>query len=95
MSGMGKAFVGHIRENGLVTASVIAAGLSLFVVVRLDPRSVFLFISLVCAAALLSYSGKRYLVNRLGGITGDAIGAISELIEVLVLFLFVIFSSGT
>jgi cobalamin synthase len=34
-------------------------------------------------------------VRKLGGVTGDAIGAMSELNEVLVLLLFVIFSSGT
>jgi cobalamin synthase len=69
--------------------------LSAFVVVRLDTRSVILFFSLICGVVLLTFLGKRYLVRKLGGVTGDAIGAMSELNEVFVLLLFVIFSSGT
>ena len=38
--------------------------------------------------------GKRYLERKLGGVTGDSIGAMSELNEVLVLLLCVMFSSG-
>jgi adenosylcobinamide-GDP ribazoletransferase len=64
-------------------------------VVRLDTRSLLLFSVLVCVAVLCTYLGKRYLVRKLGGVTGDAIGAVNELNEVLVLLLFVIFSSGT
>jgi adenosylcobinamide-GDP ribazoletransferase len=92
--GMGRAFVGHLRAGGLAAASVIAAGLSAFVVVRLELRSVFLFFSLLVGVLLLTYFGKRYLVRKLGGVTGDAIGALNELNEVLVLLVFVIFPSG-
>lgn len=92
--GMGKAFVGHLRSSGLVATSAVAIGLSAFVVVRLDLHSVILFFVLICGVLLLTYLGKRYLVRKLGGVTGDAIGAMSELNEVLVLFLFVILSSG-
>jgi len=93
--GIGKAFVGHLRSSGLVATSAVAIGLSAFVVVRLDARSIILFSILICGVVLLTYLGKRYLVRKLGGVTGDAIGAMSELNEVLVLLLFVIFSSGT
>ena len=78
----------------LAAASAVAAGLSAFVVVRLEPRSVILFFSLLIGVVLLTYFGKRYLVRKLGGVTGDAIGALSELNEMLVLLVFVIFSSG-
>ena len=93
--GIGKAFVGHLRSSGMVATSAVAIGLSAFVVVRLDARSIILFSILICGVVLLTYLGKRYLVRKLGGVTGDAIGAMSELNEVLVLLLFVIFSSGT
>jgi adenosylcobinamide-GDP ribazoletransferase len=92
--GMGKAFVGHLRSSSLIAASVVAIGLSAFVVVRLDVRSVILFFVLICGVLLLTYLGKRYLVRKLGGVTGDAIGAMSELNEVLVLLLIVALSSG-
>jgi adenosylcobinamide-GDP ribazoletransferase len=78
----------------MAVSSAVAAGLSAFVVVRLDPRSVILAASLFCGVALLTWLGKRYLIRKLGGVTGDAIGAMNELTEVLVLLLFVLFSSG-
>jgi len=93
--GMGRAFVGHLRSSGLAATSAVAIGLSAFVVVRLDVRAVVLFFVLICGVVLLTYLGKRYLVRKLGGVTGDAIGAMSELNEVFVLLLFVIFSNGT
>ena len=93
--GMGKAFVGHLRASSMAAASAIAIGLSAFVVVGLDIRSVILIISLVCGVALLTYAGRWYLIRKLGGVTGDAIGAVSELNEVLVFLLFVVFSGGS
>ncbi|MGE5173029.1 MAG: adenosylcobinamide-GDP ribazoletransferase [Betaproteobacteria bacterium] len=98
--GMGRVFVGHLRSSGLIAASVIAAGLTSFVIIReygetLDPRSVFLVLSLISGVPVLTYVGKRYLVRKLGGVTGDAIGAMSELNEVLVFLLFVILSFGS
>ena len=92
--GMGQAFVGHLRASSMAVSSAVAAGLSAFVVVRLDPRSVILAASLFCGVALLTWLGKRYLIRKLGGVTGDAIGAMNELNEVLVLLLFVLFSAG-
>jgi adenosylcobinamide-GDP ribazoletransferase len=93
-NGMAGAFVGHIRVSTLAASSAVAAGLTAFVVVRLDIRSVILALCLLSGAALLSWLGKQYVIRKLGGVTGDAIGAISELNEVLVFLLFVLFSSG-
>jgi len=93
--GIGRAFVGHLRTNSFAVVSAAAAGLTAFVIVRGDVRSVVLFFSLIVCVVLLSYLGKRYLVRKLGGITGDAIGSISELNEVVVSFIFVIFSNGS
>jgi adenosylcobinamide-GDP ribazoletransferase len=92
--GMGKAFVGQLRASGLVAASVIAIGISAFVVFRMDVRSLALILSMLAGVLMLTGLGRWYLVRKLGGITGDAIGAVSELNEVLVLLLCVIFSSG-
>ena len=93
-NGMGKAFVGHLRAGSLTAASVFAIGLSAFVVVRLDVLSVVLIFSLVGGVVLLTFLGRWFLVRKLGGVTGDAVGAMSELNEVLVFLLFVIFSGG-
>jgi adenosylcobinamide-GDP ribazoletransferase len=93
-NGMGKAFVGHLRSSGMAATSAVAIGLSAFVIVRLDLHSVILFLVLISGVVLLTYFGKRYLVRNLGAVTGDTIGAMSELNEVLVLLLFVVLSSG-
>lgn len=92
--GMGKAFVGHLRTDSFAVVSAIAAGLTAFVIVREDFRSLVLFLCLIAGVLLLSYLGRRYLVRELGGMTGDAIGAVSELNEVLVFLIFVFFSNG-
>ncbi len=93
--GMGKVFVGHLRSSSLVAASVIAVGLTAFVIIRADVRTVFLVLVLISGVLMLTYFGKRYLIRKLGGVTGDAIGAMSELTEVLVFLLFVILSFGS
>jgi adenosylcobinamide-GDP ribazoletransferase len=91
--GMGRAFVGHLRSSGMTAVTLIAAGLTAFVIVRGEARTVVLFLSLVCGTALFTALGRRYLINKLGGITGDAIGAMSELNEALVFMVFVVLSS--
>jgi adenosylcobinamide-GDP ribazoletransferase len=92
--GMGKAFVGHLRTESFAVVSAFAAALTAFVIVRGDVRSLVLFLCLIVGVVLTSSVARRYLVRKLGGMTGDAIGAVSELNEVLVFFIFVIFSNG-
>lgn len=93
-NGMGKAFVGQLRASGLAAASVIAVGLSAFVVFRMDAHSLILVMSMLTGVLLLTFAGRRYFNRKLGGVTGDSIGAVSELNEVFVLLLCVIFSNG-
>jgi len=92
--GMGKAFVGRLRASGLTAATAIALGLLAFVAFRMDARTLILILSMLACVLLLTFLARWYFKRRLGGVTGDAIGAVSELNEVLVLLLFVIFSSG-
>lgn len=93
-SGMGKAFVGHLRASGLAASAVVAIVLSAFVILRWDVHSTVLMICLLTGVLLLTYLGRWYLIRKLGGVTGDSIGAVSELNEVLVFLLCVILSSG-
>ncbi len=92
--GMGKAFVGKLRASGLAACSVIAIGLSAFVVFRMDAHSAVLTACLLSGILLLTFLARWYLGRKIGGVTGDTIGAVSELNEVLVLLLFIIFSNG-
>jgi adenosylcobinamide-GDP ribazoletransferase len=92
--GMAKAFVGHLRASSMTATTLFAACLSAFVVVRLELRSAVLFLCLMLGVVLFTMLGKRFIVKRIGGVTGDSIGAMSELNEVLALLIFVLFSSG-
>lgn len=76
--GTAAAYVGHVGKGGLLTATILCA---------------------VIAAALLGWRGlaalavstlaaeifRRYVERRIGGMTGDTLGACSELVEVLTL----------
>jgi adenosylcobinamide-GDP ribazoletransferase len=85
--GMGRAFVGHLRGSGMIAASVVAMGLAGWVS---GSSAVYLATTVV----LFTLLSRWYFVRKLGGVTGDTIGAVSELNEVLVLLLFVVLSNG-
>jgi adenosylcobinamide-GDP ribazoletransferase len=84
--GMGSAFVGHLRGSGMIATSAVALGLAAFV------SGIWAAI-LIAGVALFTLFCRWYLVRKLGGVTGDAIGAVSELNETLTLLLFVILSN--
>jgi len=85
--GMGSAFVGHLRGSGMIAASAVAIGLAGWV-------SGFSAVYLVAAVAVFTLLSRWYFIRKLGGVTGDTIGAVSELNEALVLLLFVVLSNG-
>jgi len=90
--GMAKVFVGHLRTSGLAYASIVAVGLAAFVIHQEEARTVFLILSVIIGVVLFTLFSRWYFARKLGGVTGDAIGAVSELNEVLVLLLFVVFT---
>lgn len=87
--GLGSAFVGHVRYGGLVAASIITVGLSGFVIYQYDMRTAVLAICIPIAVALFTVLWRWYVVRKTGGVTGDSIGAVSEMNEALTLLLFV------
>lgn len=90
--GMAKAFVGHLRTSGLVYASIVTIGLTAFVIMQEEARTVFFILSVILGVVLLTLAARWYVVRKLGGVTGDTIGAVNELNEVLAFLLCVIFS---
>ncbi len=86
--GMGKAFVGHVRSGGLVAASILSLAISAFVIVD-EPRTVILAGAIPLAVACFTLLWRWFVVRKVGGITGDSIGAVSEMTEALTLMLFV------
>jgi adenosylcobinamide-GDP ribazoletransferase len=78
--GTGKAFVSKVGKREVLLASIFTFGLS-FALLRekifiLFPF-IFLFLGLFCL----------YIKKKLGGVTGDILGGVNEITEVLILFL--------
>ncbi len=78
--GTGSVFVDHVGEREMILASLtlVLSGLVLFGI-----KAVLLIFLLGLAVMLL----MRYFNARLGGVTGDVLGAASETVEVLTLVL--------
>ena len=88
-NGMGKAFVGHVRLGGLLAASVITVGLSGFVIYQYDTRTALLAVGIPLAVGLLTFFWRWFIVRKVGGVTGDSVGAVSEMNEAMTLLFFV------
>jgi adenosylcobinamide-GDP ribazoletransferase len=92
--GMGKAFVGHVRLGGLIAASVITVVISGFVIYQYDTRTAFLAVGIPLAVGLLTFFWRWFVVRKVGGVTGDSVGAVSEMSETLTFLLFVFLLSA-
>ncbi|OGS21629.1 MAG: cobalamin 5'-phosphate synthase [Elusimicrobia bacterium RIFOXYA2_FULL_39_19] len=82
--GLGNSYIGSIK----LTVFLITAGITLFIsiaVLGFMGMFVFLFIT------FFVYFLNRYFVNKIGGLTGDTIGAANEVIELSVLVLVFLF----
>ena len=82
--GLGKAFVENVGTRELVIASIIltAAGIS---VLHLK------FLVLMIPVLLFAYFSCAYVKRKINGVTGDVLGAMNELAEVVALGSFILF----
>lgn len=85
--GTGGVFVEHVGEREVIIATVtlLLGALALF---RLEG------VVLVFFAGLAAMALMRYFQARLGGVTGDVLGASTEILEVFTLLLVLVFSQG-
>ncbi len=79
--GMGSAVTDHVGAAELVGASVCAIGLSVYFV------GVSHAIIAAILAAVIAVEIARRCAKRIGGVTGDTLGATTEIAEVMVLVL--------
>lgn len=77
-SGKAEGFIRHAKRRELILASVSAILIALFLV------GLKALLLVVVLSFLTFFSGK-YMSEKIGGITGDTIGALSETAEVVVL----------
>ena len=76
--GLGKSFVGNVGKLEFYFATILTASISLLLYF---PKAVILLVF----ASIAAWMMMRYVNKRIGGMTGDTIGAISELLEIGVL----------
>ncbi len=85
-TGTGRAFIGKIRRGQIIVATAFALLCSTLILRGTGLAAMVL-------AALTTGFFVFYLRKRIGGITGDGLGALNEKVEVLVM-LFVMISDG-
>ncbi len=86
--GMGKSMVERTGWREILISSTIAL-LVISAVFRFS--LIFFTIVIVLSAIIFSYLFSRYSLKKIGGMTGDVIGAVIELSEILVFTVFIIF----
>jgi adenosylcobinamide-GDP ribazoletransferase len=73
----GGAFATNVPRTRLVAATAIAVGLTILVLGRQA-------LAVAIVAAAIAWLAGRYFERRIGGITGDALGAANQLVELAV-----------
>lgn len=81
-AGTARPFIGRIGWRQCIGATVIAMGLAWFIL-----KGPGLLLGIVVFLFVLLFN--RFLTSKLGGLTGDALGALNEITEILVLLMIV------
>lgn len=85
--GLGRPFIGNIRRRDFYFATAFIIFISSLV---WFPKGLLV----VILTSILTWVATKYVHKRIGGMTGDTIGAINELIEVVALFSVYILGRG-
>ena len=80
--------LGRSAIEGLTTPTILFALITTLIVSWFT--SGLTGLSIMAIVSLFTFVWSRVFIVRLGGITGDIIGALSELLEVLVLLIFIV-----
>jgi len=87
--GLGKIFIEQTGVLELIIATCIISGI-IAVIFLLVPQLLVLskMIAIFISVYIFSFSMTRFFAKKFGGLTGDNLGAITEMNEVLFLFMF-------
>ena len=80
--GLGKAFCAGLRRPAVIAAAVQTAALGLFCGPAAGAAA-------LCANVLVIAAARAYFHRRTGGVTGDCLGAVCQVSEVVMLLIFV------
>ena len=104
-SGMGKTFVDNTKTDGLVVATVLTLlytiGLLLmpsmfyhdYSSLKYVMQPIFLIIVIVALSGLFAYAFSKLIERKIGGITGDTLGALLEISSLVYIFLLLVIPS--
>lgn len=81
--GLGNLYIGKITLKITIIAILLGVILSTLI---LGWQAVVVFLPII----LIIFAYKEYIKSKIGGMTGDTLGAAAELTEVLVFFIFII-----
>lgn len=80
--GLGKLFIGHLNLSRTLITLIIGCGLS-FAILKISAVIIIFF------NIILVYLYRKYITKKIGGMTGDTLGAWNELSEIVVLMIFI------
>ena len=102
-SGMGKTFVDNTKTCGLIVATVITLLYTIGMIfmpfvlftnyslpIQIIMKSILIIVIIVALSALFAYAFSKLIERKIGGITGDTLGALLEISSLLYIVLILI-----
>ena len=102
-SGMGKTFVDNTKTCGLIVATIITLLYTIgmlfmpFILftnytlpIQFIMKSILVIVVIVALLALFAYAFSKLIERKIGGITGDTLGALLEISSLVYIFLILI-----
>ena len=102
-SGMGKTFVDNTKTCGLIVATVITFLYTIGMIfmpfllftnyslpIQIIMKSILIIVIIVALSALFAYAFSKLIERKIGGITGDTLGALLEISSLVYIFLILI-----
>lgn len=102
-SGMGKTFVDNTKTCGLIVATVITLLYTIGMIfmpfvlftnyslpIQIIMKSILIIVIIVALSAIFAYAFSKLIERKIGGITGDTLGALLEISSLLYIVLILV-----